>query len=43
MITEAVFGMLLSALAVEMVLHGMSTLGIIDVLGGHWRNVTLQT
>jgi multiple antibiotic resistance protein len=35
MITEAVFGVLLSALAVEMVLYGLATLGIIDLVAGH--------
>ena len=31
-VTEAVFGVLLAALAVEMVLHGLADLGVIDLV-----------
>jgi multiple antibiotic resistance protein len=34
-VTEAVFGVLLAALAVQLVLEGLSDLGIISMLGGH--------
>jgi multiple antibiotic resistance protein len=35
MVTEAVFGVLLAALAVQLVLDGLETLGIISGLPGH--------
>ncbi len=34
-VTEAVFGVLLAALAVQLMLDGLSGLGIISMLGGH--------
>jgi small neutral amino acid transporter SnatA (MarC family) len=34
-VTEAVFGVLLSALAVQLMLDGLDVLGIINMLGGH--------
>ena len=34
-VTEAVFGVLLAALAVQLMLDGLSDLGIISMLGGH--------
>ncbi len=34
-VTEAVFGVLMAALAVQLVLDGQDALGIISILGGH--------
>lgn len=34
-VTEAVFGILLAALAVQMMVNGLSELGIIDMVAGH--------
>ena len=34
-VTEAVFGVLLAALAVQLMLDGLADLGIISMLGGH--------
>ncbi len=38
-VTEAVFGVLLAALAVELVLRGLSDLGVIELVG-HWNPAT---
>ena len=34
-VTEAVFGVLMAALAVQLMLDGLDALGIISLLGGH--------
>ena len=34
-VTEAVFGVLMAALAVQLMLDGLDSLGIISLLGGH--------
>ena len=34
-VTEVIFGVLLTALAVQLMLDGLADLGIIEMLGGH--------